>query len=837
MVKLNFEKLFVCTLFLIFQGFLSAQELQGTVRNSTGETIPFAKIKVQNTIHKTTANKDGFYKVTLKPGKYSVDFSAIGFESKVDTIIISNDSQKHDVVLSELTNVLEEVTVSSLSKRERGKEIMLQAIEKRPFYQDLLSEFSCNTYCLSTLRQDKYDTIFKDSVIGKETIDMIEWRAKSFYEKPIRFKDEFYAYNDFKDNSSNYNEVSFSVDIESNPSLAPQGSAISSNPYLFVNGMKEAHFSLLDNTIEAPRLTQNPLISPLAFNAMLFYAFYLEETYSDSLQRLIHVISVKPKFSYEALFEGKIHIQDSTWELVSYDLEVNPGVLIYFKNIRIKANYQRLGERIVPVSKSFVYSIKEGKKITEGNVTLSQSEFNFDKIEKPSKFWLETSSFDEKAFDRDSSYWEKNRPFSLNSIEQDYIHKQDSIINYHESDEYLHEQDSIRNRISFVSVFFNGIGHVNSFKKYSFTFNPLISQVIPFGVGGYRHRLQFVYRKEFKNGKYFTVEPDLDYGFLNKDLKGGIGGTFMYNPLNFSKVGFEIGDVYDFVTSNQNIQGTFAPSNRVRNKKISASFSRELINGLYLKSNILFSDRQSIDSLKYPSWISYFGNFQQAQTFEPYRIFLTTIDLEYHFRQKYFIRKNRKYVLGSPWPIINLTYKKGIPSFFGSQSNFDFAEFQVRDELNFKSFGNSDLKFVAGVFMQKQNLRVIENKFFRPSDRIFFSNPVNTLQLLDTALNTSNSYFQFNYIHHFNGFFLNKVWLINRLKLQETVGGNFLFIPDANFAQVEFYAGLERRIRIRRSIFKVGVYAVTQDNSLSKASINFKVGVNFYNAFTDKWDY
>jgi hypothetical protein len=108
---------------------------------------------------------------------------------------------------------------------------------------------------------------------------------------------------------------------------------------------------------------------------------------------------------------------------------------------------------------------------------------------------------------------------------------------------------------------------------------------------------------------------------------------------------------------------------------------------------------------------------------------------------------------------------------------------------------------------------------------------------LDTALNTSNSYFQFNYIHHFNGFFLNKVWLINRLKLQETVGGNFLFIPDANFAQVEFYAGLERRIRIRRSIFKVGVYAVTQDNSLSKASINFKVGVNFYNAFTDKWDY
>jgi hypothetical protein len=84
---------------------------------------------------------------------------------------------------------------------------------------------------------------------------------------------------------------------------------------------------------------------------------------------------------------------------------------------------------------------------------------------------------------------------------------------------------------------------------------------------------------------------------------------------------------------------------------------------------------------------------------------------------------------------------------------------------------------------------------------------------------------------------LNKVWLINRLKLQEIVGANFLFIPDANFAQVEFYAGLERRVRIRRSIFKVGIFAVTQDNSLSKASINIKVGVNFCDVFTDKWDY
>src|SRR5690606_33112896 len=135
---------------------------------------------------------------------------------------------------------------------------------------------------------------------------------------------------------------------------------------------------------------------------------------------------------------------------------------------------------------------------------------------------------------------------------------------------------------------------------------------------------------------------------------------------------------------------TFAPSNRVRNKKIEANFSRELFNGLYFKSKLLFSDRKSIDSLKYPSWISYFGNFQQTQTFEAYRILLTTVELEYHFRQKFYIRKNRKVILGSPWPVINFVYKKGIPSVFGAQANFDFLELQIKDELKFNSLGNSE---------------------------------------------------------------------------------------------------------------------------------------------------
>jgi hypothetical protein len=840
-IKIYFMKQFYI-LFFLFLGLYvvpsnsNAQTLKGSVKDKQGNEIPFAKVRVVNSSYGTVANALGVYQLELKEGTYILDFISPGFQNKRDTLHVSQN-RIHHVVLQDDVKDLEEVTVVFQTKRERGKEIMKEVIEKRSYYQSLIESYSCDTYCFSALEKGKLDSIQKDSIIGKEKLNILEWRAKSFVEAPNRFKDEFYAYNDFTDVNREMGGVSFEVQIDGAGNLAPIGQGGSKNPYLFVNGIKEAHFSLLDNTIHVAGLTQNPLISPLAFNAMLYYAFYLEQTISDSTGKMMYEIRVRPKFQHEALFEGTLYIEDNSWRLLSYDLAINPGVLLYFKDMHITADYEKIGERIIPNRKDFVYTIKEGKTLIYGVARVRHQEYSFEKHSKPAKFWLESSTFSADAFDKDSSYWRQNRPFSLNDVELKFIREQDSIITYHESDDYLRKRDSIRNKISFLGVMFNGIGHVNSFKRYSFTINPLIAQVVPFGVGGYRHRLQVDYKKEFENGKYFTIRPEIDYGFLNKDIKGGIGASYMFDPLHFTKFGFELGDVYDFVTSNQNIQGTFAPSNRVRNKKMEVNFSRELVNGLYLKSKVLFSDRKSIDSLKYPSWISYFGNFQQAQTFNPYRIFLTTVELEYHFRQKYYIRKNKKVVLGSPWPIVNLVYKKGIPSLFGAQANFDFLELQLKDEIKLNSFGNAEIKLRAGSFLRKQDLRVIEHTFFRPSDRLFFSNPVNTLQLLDTALNTSNSYVQFNFIHHFNGFFLNKIWLLNRLKLEETIGGGMLYIPDAKFAQVEFYAGLERKVRIRKSLFKVGVYAVTQENSFSKASVNFKVGFNFYNSFTDKWDY
>lgn len=75
------------------------------------------------------------------------------------------------------------------------------------------------------------------------------------------------------------------------------------------------------------------------------------------------------------------------------------------------------------------------------------------------------------------------------------------------------------------------------------------------------------------------------------------------------------------------------------------------------------------------------------------------------------------------------------------------------------------------------------------------------MQLIDTLLSTASNYLQFNYIHHFNGFFLDKIWLLNKLKLEECVGGGLLSVPDKNSIPSKFMQVWNADLKLKNSSF------------------------------------
>jgi hypothetical protein len=213
------------------------------------------------------------------------------------------------------------------------------------------------------------------------------------------------------------------------------------------------------------------------------------------------------------------------------------------------------------------------------------------------------------------------------------------------------------------------------------------------------------------------------------------------------------------------------------------------------------------------------------------------LDIKYRFKQKYIIKKNKKILLGSDYPEVNVVYRKGIPRLFNSEINFDYLEVGIRHEKELGRLGNMEWSVLGGSFLNKTNLRILEHKYFRGSDILFFSDPLRSFQLLGPTLSTPNTYLRGNYFHHFNGIVFNKIPLIRRLKLTEAAGVAMLSIPDQNFFHTEFYAGLERVIRIRQEIFRIGVYACTAESSFNKARFEFKLGFNFFDSFHKKWNY
>ncbi len=825
------------TLLLIFFALHSnAQVIVGTINDETGEPIPFSKVWVKSTSYGTVSNGKGEFKLELeKTGNYELRFSAGTYEP-LDTIIhVGSGTIYFSPNLKPIILEVGEVTVEATNKRQRGKELMKKVIDKRSDFLDATSFYTCKTYCFTSLdkrTENTSDTIPDESPLNMQTMNITEWYGQSYYKSMNRYKDIIEGYRDYTEKANSSVEVSVSFGDEE---LGEQG-ALPTNPYVLIDGLEDADINIFRNYINSPLISQRPLISPLAYNALINYNFFLEGSFYENGDEIAEV-RVEPIFEQEGLFYGTLYINLKTLAPVSYELGVNAGVMHYFKDMRIIAQYEMIDNRPTVKKREFIYRIKEGKNFIHGKIQVSHSDYAFDYSTDERGFWTETRRYVPDAFDKDTTYWLNLRPFQLGDGAKEFIRKQDSIYAYESSEEFLLLQDSIYNTLTVWDFLFNGVGFRNTYKKQTIRFTPLIEQVIPFGVGGWRHALGMFYIKGFENNKELELRPRIDYGFRNQDVKGSLGIGFTYDPMRFSRLYIEGGDVYDFVNSYESIQGTLGPANRVRNQRLTVEHEFEVVNGLYLATNALYSQRRSIDSLTFPSWNSIFGNFQQPQEFEDYSTFMTEVELAYYFQQRYIIKRGKKYITSNKWPRISLLYRKGYPNIFNAQSDFDYLELGVHDRIDLKGLGQSEAKLVAGSFLRKNDLRLIENRFFRTSDRWFFSNPVTSLQMLDTALNTSNNFLQANFIHHFNGFFLNKIWGINKLGLEETIGGGLLMVPESNFNQIEFYVGLERMFRIRKQLFKIGFYAVASDNNFEPASIRYKFGINFYDSFRKKWDY
>lgn len=826
-------------IFSVFSSY-SQYVLKGNVLDENQQGIPGARVAVLNSTYGVPTNAKGAYFLEIDtPGEVIITYSMLGFESKTDTIIIEDALSINNVVLIEQALSLNTVEIYA-DKRDVAKEVMKAVIDNKKNMQRQFESYQCYTYIKTSLEKENRFPIFKqeDEPEGRQKMNFIESYALSKFKANNTYKEQILAHQDFSDKSAS--SVVVSADFTNPNSILPSQS-IEYNPYIFFEKIEDGEFDPYQNLIELPKVTSKPIVSPAALNAFVNYKFYLKSVFIENDVKIYDII-VEPRFKEAALFSGNLYIIDSLWVIKSMDLSINSSAMEYFKDFRIIQDYEQVDGNWVPIRREFIYNLNDGSDLVMANTRVNHSKYEFDIEFDKQEFKNVIMTYNDDAFDKDSAYWAETRPISLNLKELAFIAEQDSIAKEMASDEYVDSVNAEYNKILFWDVILSGVGFRNREKKREIYFNPLINQVQPFGIGGYRHRLGGSYSKEFENAHKIRVRGDIDYGFRNKDVKGQLNTEYTFLPKKFGSFEVGGGDIYDFVTFEQSISNFFSRGNYVRKTFVSLSQRLELVNGLYGRLSYDYSKRQSIAGLSLAPWADSLGSllgWQQPQPYETYTVSIFELEFLYRFKQKYIIKKGKKIVVGTEFPQLRLTYKKGVPDMFGSDVNFNFIEIGASDEIPLGTFGKMKWDVEAGSFLGDQNnldqIQFIERKFFRGSDLFFFSNPLMTMQLLDSTFNTVRPYFQGFVVHHFNGALLGKVPLINKLKLELVGGGGILLIDDINYRHIEFYAGIERKIKIKRQLFKLAVFYVVRENNQSSVNLNFKVGFDFFNSWTNSW--
>ena len=853
---MKFIKLYLFLILILNSITADSAVVFGTLTDETGTPLPFASVFVKNSTTGVSANFEGKYFLELKAGTYTLIYSFLGYE-KFEKVVILNQNQhlKLDVKLTRAVSAIDEVEIIA-DKVDRAKSIMKNVRAKRKDYLNAVKNYQCEVYAKTSFEKEYHskDTIkIKDydttkvtvtvsekkqdlnTVLKKDKLNLIEYIAEVYYKQSAHYKKVIKAYHDFSEQKPPGQSITVQAGIEDREITPKQYSA--KNPYLFDTDNIANIFNFYKNLLDMPELCNQPLKSPIAAGSALSYKYTYVESFTENGKK-IYKIKIRPITKNDALFYGNIFIEDSTWALTAADLSINENALMMYDNFRVIVNYMQIETGIfLPVKLNIIYTVKEGKKTILGETKIKYQNYLVNNELNKTIFNNEIKVFNEDAFDKDSVYWTENRLLSLKPEELKFISKTDSLNTYYKSNDFLDKQDSIFNRLYWYTPI-AGWGHKNHYTGTEFRIGGILEQIVPFGIGGYRHKFPFYVNKEFKNAMLLETKESVDYGFNNNDLKGSIGIGLTYYPKKFIRTYIDVGNTYEMINNYASIEQTFSRSNYVNTKSIRIRQRIEIFNGLYAELSLLYSDQNPINNLHLSKWSEFvFRNLNEPVDFEEYIKSELKLKLQYRLKQKFLIKGNKKIIIGKDYPEISFTYRKGIPDIFNSEVNFDYFELSTHAEHQLARFGSSRWQVSAGFFTNKNNLRLLEYKYFRGSDIYFFSDPLKSFQLLGPTLNTNNEFLQANYIHHFNGSILNKIPIISLLKISLAGGAGTMSIPAEHFYHFEMFVGIERVIRIKQQLFRLGIYGVTADNTLSNPNITLKIGISPFDSYTKKWTY
>ena len=783
--------IFILVFFLVNTSLLAQKTIvNGKITDkNTGEVLPFVNVVFQNSKIGTSTDINGNYSLVTYYPTDSLQVSSLGYRT-IAKRVRKDQSQTINFELSAGDVVLETVEIKykgnpahaildrvyeykEVNNKEKYDYYKYEAYNKVEFDLNNITEEFKNK---KMFRKFQFIFDYVDTTEEKEFLPMFMTESVSdFYFRRSPKSEREYIKASQVSGTSNESITQFLGDM-----------------YQKVN--------IYENYIN---VFGKSFVSPIADFGKTFYRYYLlDSVYLGG--RYCYKIDFVPRQPQEPVFKGTMWINDTTYAVKRIEAGINEQANINFINgFKVVQEYEKVANQFWMLKRDeLVVDFQIGENVIGlyGRKSTSYKDFEIN-VEQPKEFYdgIDNVNVLQGANKKDEEYWISARHDTLTKNQLGIYEMVDSV----------KDVPAFRTLLDVVQLIFTGYREQGNFEIGPYfnlySFNP---------VEGNRIRLGGRTSNKFSTRVMFNGY--LAYGFLDKKFKYNAGVRYKLNENPRQWLEFQYKNDLEQLGQSEN---AFAEDNflgsflrRNPNTKLTgvesyvASYEREWITGF---SNTLLLRHRSmrpLGSLEYRRFDEETG-IVDDELINTAEIGLYT---RFAYKEKYVEGEFDRISLGSKYPILELLLGFGFKGPLNGDYNYQKVEFAVSDDISIGIFGHTDFRVTAGKYFGTLPYTLLEihngNETYFLDQRAF--NLMNFFEFI------SDEYATLMMSHHFDGFFLNKIPLMRKLKWREvasfrTVAGRLsqknrteLIIPEniyeLNVPYMEVGLGIENIFKFLR---------------------------------------
>lgn len=752
-VSVNLNLAFFFLMLLPFAGF-NQIDVEGVVKDSTtGEPIPFVKIKFTEQGSVMLTDTAGYFHLKSKQNLDTLLVEFIGYQ-KQKIPLGKGNGQSIEILLSEYITSLTTVVIEP-GENPAFKVLREVKAHKKINDPEKLDAFECEVYNKMQFDIKNMSDDFADRRIFKKydfIMDYMDTVNGSRY-LPVLLTESISDYY-FKSSPKQKKEVIKATRITGVDNL--QLGQFTGDMYQNVN--------IYDDYIE---LFNKKFLSPIADEGKLFYKYYLQEP--DTLEGLVcYHLTFVPKRKGDALFSGEFWITDSTFAMKRIRAEIPNDVnLNYVTDFGVEQEYTLTQDGVFMLShenmvatfdvfnefkKNRILGATIHKDVNRKNFILNQPK-DFD-------FYVEDVVILDSAENRDDAYWNGERHSDLTKEEAGVIEMVDSLksnptFKFHENITYL----------AYTGYWRAGpieIGHLYSVYNRNVVENM---------------RFMMSLRTSNKFSKKVEISTFLGYGVLDQEWKygGSLRWKIKESPREMLRFAYRKRiDQLGLIATVGNVGSSFstllsaAPLDKLTMVHVaSAGFEKDWNFDMRTFHTLEWNKYIPLGSSDYSRVNPESGDTNQVASLTSFQV---RNQIMFTKEEKFLKGQFDRISLGSKYPIVSLTHTWGIKDVLYSEYDFHRLDLIWNHRPRVGMLGRINYTIHAGKIFGQVPYPFLQvhqgNETYYLRDNNF--NLMNYYEFI------SDQWVRILFEHHFQGFIMDRVPLVRRLKLRLVYSGKMV---------------------------------------------------------------